>query len=91
MAMFDFKDSEDIKAKDCKTTADVFMRGERLKRVEAENCHAGIQKSIDPVPKSPEKLISKVRLWIVENAIRTVISGVGAVVVAVIVAYYKLK
>jgi len=91
MAMFDFKDSEDIKAKNCTTTADALMKGERLKRVEAENCHAGNPKPVGMAPEGPEKLSSKVRFWIVENTIKATIGGVITVIVAVVITYYQLN
>lgn len=91
MAMFEFKDSEDIKTSDSTTTSDVFMRGERVKRVEAENCHVLPQRIVEAASEEPESLVEKIRLWIVENIIVTIIASVGSVMVAAIIAYFNLS
>ena len=36
MAMFELKDSEDIKTLECSTTAETLIKGEGVKRLEAE-------------------------------------------------------
>lgn len=37
MAMFDLKDSEDIKLSECHTDSQTLLKGESLKRVQVEN------------------------------------------------------
>jgi len=82
MAMFNLKDSEDIKINRSSTTSDVLIEGEGLKRVEADDCHAGV--SSKEAAKETGSVWSKVRLWILENLIKSVF----AVLVAVAIWYW---
>jgi len=89
MAMFDLKDSENITATRCTTTSETLIKGEGLKRVVADDCHAG--KGSNPSPPSEDSLFVRIRLLVVENSIKTIFSTVGAVLVAAALAYWNLK
>lgn len=89
MAMFEFKDSEDIKASGCTTTSDSLIKGERLKRVEAEDCHAGVGSAPNVAGESSSWV--KIRSWVFENSIKAIFAVLGSVIGAAAIAYFNLK
>lgn len=85
MAMFEFKDSEDIKASHCSTTAKTLMKGEGLKRVDVDNCQAGDQSVVPAAPDAPSRW-RKIWDWFVEGFAKAPSGIVVAVIVAIVVA-----
>lgn len=53
MAMFDLKDSEDIKLKECHTDSPTLVKGDGLKRLEVENSSART-----PTPQPKRKVLA---------------------------------
>lgn len=99
MAMFELKDSEDIKTLECSTTAETLIKGEGVKRLEAEKCTAGVPLAA-PI-STLEKLDwwRKASDWFLEELAKAPVRIVVGLVVAlsvpllasIVVHYFGLK
>lgn len=89
MAMYEFKDSEDIKITNSTTTAEQLLKTDNVKKVLADNCHAGVA-SDQPIPAPEQSTGAKVREWVVENIIVSVFAVIAAVAAAITLAYLGL-
>lgn len=74
MAMFDLKDSEDIKLTDCHTDSSTLVRGERLKRLEVSGSSA-LARPVSPMP--PKRSILG---FFVENLITSLLTLVVSLI-----------
>ena len=72
MAMFDLKDSEDIKLNECHTDSPILIKGEGLKRLEVENSSA----FATPQQQSKHKVLG----FLIEHLLSSGLSLVVAVV-----------
>lgn len=89
MAMYEFKDSEDIKITNSTTTAEKLLKTDNVKKVLADNCHAGVAPD-QPMPAPEQSTGTKVREWVVENMIVSVFAIIAAVATAITLTYLGL-
>lgn len=75
MAMFEFKDSEDISLERCKTSSESLLKAERTSGVRATDCEAGSSVSGQPP-----------QLSLFKRAIHFLMKHIGAIVVATVAA-----
>jgi len=80
MAMFDLKDSEDIKLSQCHTDSSTLVKGDGVSRLEAENCSA-LSSS------TPKKTKSKILEFLSKHLISTTLS----LAVTLVGAYFTYK
>lgn len=69
MAMFDLKDSEDIKLTECHTDSSQLVRGDGLKRLEVADSTALAKRTGPPLP--PER---KILRFIAKNVFASLVS-----------------
>lgn len=83
MAMFDLKDSEDIKLTDCHTDSATLVKGERLKRLEVADSSALSMRSDSPL--QPKRSILR---FFAENILKSFLSLVGALVAGYLIWWF---
>lgn len=80
MAMFDLKNSEDIKLTGCHTDSSTLVKGENLPRLEATDCSAFAQHRADPV--TPKRSL---RQFFAENLFTACLGFIFSLIAAYLV------
>lgn len=88
MAMFDLKDSSDVKLDGCQTTSETLLSGQNVKGVVATDCKAGVS-DFSQSPPLPSPRISRLRkvLNFMVGQIWSLSLGVVVAIVAAVVIF----